>query len=489
MTMRPPHMTRSLHLSRRTFLQTAGGTAAGLSLAPQWLGSLALAHPTGSGKKPAVVRAAFIYPPTASLDQVGYYSWPGSTFDAEGRQRQYTARLAEIDRKLGVRISVNPQPLDTADHVTRFINEVKASQPQGLLLIPFKKGHWPHVTRIVKETQIPTVVLATLGVLLVGHVRELHREPGVYMINSLDNLDAVEQGMNMIRTAWWMRQSRIININGPDTRQTHVPRLGTQVRTIPHARFYDEFKTIGTPAHVKELAGTYMQTAEKLIQPTQADVVEAAKTYFVLKTLVEQEQADAVMMNCLPGLQRPHQHVPPCMGFMGLRDEGIPAGCESDLDATLTMMLLQQLFDKPAFQHNPTVETETNHYFCAHCTSASKMRGPNEKPEPYVLMSHAEAGWGCVPRVLFTPGQEVTIAKYLSVKTEAETPQMLVYSGRLVGCPPIPATGGCRTNAEATINELDDVADLKGHHLCMVYGDYARQLRRFCRLTGVEAMV
>ena len=55
------------------------------------------------------------------------------------------------------------------------------------------------------------------------------------------------------------------------------------------------------------------------------------------------------MMNCLPGLKHPHQHVPPCLGYMKLRDEGIPMGCESDLDATLTMMLEQQLFDRPAF--------------------------------------------------------------------------------------------------------------------------------------------
>jgi hypothetical protein len=153
------------------------------------------------------------------------------------------------------------------------------------------------------------------------------------------------------------------------------------------------------------------------------------------------------------------------------------------------MMLYQYLYDRPGFQHNPTVETEKNHYFCAHCTSASRMNGPGSKPEPYVLMNHAEAGWGCVPRVLFTPGQQVTIAKYLSVRSDSETPQMLVYSGELVGCPGVPSTGGCRTNAETTINELDDVADLKGHHLVMAYGENATSLRRFCRLYGIEAVV
>jgi hypothetical protein len=472
------------------FLQAAGGTAAGLSLnSHQWLGSVAAAQPAGQSRRPAVVRAAFIYPPTASLRKVGYYSWPGSTFDAEGRQAQYTLRLQAIERKLGMRIPVEPQALDENESVTHFINKIKSNPPDGLLLVPFKKGHWPHVTRIVKETNVPTIVLATLGVLLVGHVRELHRKPGVYMINSLDNLDAVEQGMSMIRTASWMKQSCILNIARGTAADRVVPHLGTKVRTVANTGFIEEFQRTKATAEVKKLAAAYRDNATKVIQPNEEDILNAARAYFALKHVVETEKADAVMMDCLPGLKHPHQHVPPCVGFMSLRDEGIPAGCESDLDATLTMMLYQYLFDRPGFQHNPTVETEKNHYFCAHCTSASKMNGPGSKPEPYVLMSHAEAGWGCVPRVLFTPGRQVTIAKYLSVRSDSETPQMLVYSGELVGCPGIPPAGGCRTNAETTINELHDVADLKGHHLVMAYGEHAKSLRRFCRLYGIEAVV
>ena len=86
------------HFSRRMFLKAASGTAAGLSLnSHQLFGSLATAQQTGQTKRPAIVRAAFIYPPTASLRKVGYYSWPGSTFDAEGRQAQYTSKLKAIE--------------------------------------------------------------------------------------------------------------------------------------------------------------------------------------------------------------------------------------------------------------------------------------------------------------------------------------------------------------------------------------------------------
>lgn len=486
--MRPSHTATGL--SRRMFLQVMGGTATTLSLSTQrWLGGLALAQPAGQAKRPAVVRAAFLYPPTESLRQAGYYSWPGSNFDAEGRQMQYTGRLRALEAKLGIRVIPEQKPLDEEATVTQFIRQVRAEPPDALFLVPFKKGHWPHVTRIVEETKVPTVVLATLGVLLVGMVRELQHKPGVYMINSLDNFDAVEQGLRMVRAASWMRQGRILNIAKSAAAERTVPHLGTKVRTVANTEYIEEFKRTGATDEVKELAARYKSGATKILQPNDEDIFDAARATVALRRVVEAAKVDAVMMDCLPGLQHPHQHVPPCMGFMDSRDRGVPAGCESDLDATLTMMLLQYLFERPGFQHNPTVETERNHYFCAHCTSATRMKGLDATPEPYVLMNHAEAGWGCVPRVLFSPGQDITITKYLSVKADSEKPQMLVYSGQIVGCPSVPQAGGCRTNAETTINELADVTELKGHHLIMVYGNHAKALGRFCQMYNVEATV
>ncbi|MHC4192527.1 MAG: hypothetical protein ACYSUB_23165 [Planctomycetota bacterium] len=54
--------------------------------------------------------------------------------------------------------------------------------------------------------------------------------------------------------------------------------------------------------------------------------------------------------------------------------------------------------------------------------------------------------------------------------------------------PGIPQTGGCRTNIEMTINEIDDVCDVKGMHQIIFYGNYARQLRIFCQLYGIEEL-
>jgi hypothetical protein len=469
---------------RRDFLQTVGTAAGGAMLLSG--GALAATGPEAAPrtKQVATVRAAFLYPPPESLTKAGYWSWPGSSFDPVRRQKQYTAGLRAIEQRLGIRLVLDEKPIDTAADAAALLAAVKESKPDGILLIPLQKQHWQHVLEIVKQAGVPAVVLATLGVLLVDHIRQLHRQPGAYLVSSQDNLDAVEYGLRMIRTVRWMKEARLVSITGSKESEATVAHLGTRLRTIPHARFVAEYQRTEITAAVQELAGSYRKGAKEIVEPSPADILESARAYFALKRIAQQEQADAMMMECLSGLRIPHQHCPPCMGFMSLRDEGFPIGCQADLSSTLTLMLVQQLFGKPGFQQNAAMDTERNLYFGSHCTSPSKMNGPEGPAEPYALRSHAEAGWGCVPRVLFKQGQEVTMAQYLPRKE----PQMLVYTGKIVGCPPIPPTGGCRTNLLLSINEVDDVCDVKGMHQIVFYGDHGKQLRAFCQMSGVEAV-
>lgn len=476
-------------MPRRDFIKTVGVSAAGVSLgASGIMGTTGMVgrSPADKVKKIAVIRGSFLYPPTKKLEEKGYYSWPGSDFKAEERHKQYMTRIKEIESKLGIRIEMDIKPINVNSDVDKFIAETKTTKPDGLLLIPFKKApSGDQVVRIIEETKIPTVVLATLGILLIGQIKQLSDQAGVYMINSLDNLEAVESGLKMIKTRSWLQNALIVDVGGANVIETIVPFLGTTVRSIPHQRFYDYFANTKVNKEVQALAKQYLSNAVNIIQPKKEDIIESAKSYFIFKKILAEEKADALMMDCLPGLGIPHKHVPPCMGYMSLRDEGVAMGCESDLDATISMMLLQELFGKPGFQHNPSYDTENDRYFCAHCTSASKMNGVDQPAEPYELMSHAEAGWGTVPRVLFKEGQEVTIVKYLA----KEKPQLLLYSGKTISCPPIPPTGGCRTNVTTTLNELEKGTDLKGHHLIMIYGNHVKQLKRFSQLFNIEVVV
>ena len=469
-------------MRRRDFARLVGAGA----LAP----SVALPSPARIASRPAgepvgYVKAVFAYPPTESLRREGYYSWPGSSFEAEARHREYAAALEAAARRMNLRLEVEPRAIDSKEDAERFARAAVEARPDGLLLIPLKKSHADYLPPILEATGLPAVIFTTAGVLLNPQIREFQAREKVHVVVSLDNVAAAAWGLRLIQARRRMADSTIVDLAGERRDEFRVPTLGTRVVRVPLADFYDLFaRTSAEEPDVRHRAARYLREAVRLEEPNERDVLEAAKCYSVLKRILERERGDAVMMTCLPGLRHPRRHVPPCMGFMDLRDEGIPAGCESDLDATLTLMLLEYLFDKPGFQHNPSADTERKLYFGAHCTSPTRLWGRNGPAERYVLRSHAEAGWGCVPQVLLSVGQRVTFAKLHSKPTP---PEMVIYSGTIAGCPANPPAGGCRTNVEVKVDGLEDPAEVKSHHLCLCYGDHAAALRSFCRLHGLKA--
>jgi L-fucose isomerase-like protein len=470
---------------RRDFLQTMSAAAGALTFVSspgfQVAASYAGSAPT---KKTPTVHGSFIYPPTASLEREGYWSWPGSSFKPEETQSEYTARIKALANDLQIHVDMESTPLDSNASVQEFAQKVNRSQADAVLLVLFKKFHWDRVMGVLEAVKVPAVVVAPIGVLLAEYVLELRGKPQTYLINSADVFQPLAEALRAISASRRTRDSLIVNIGGEETEEVAEKHLGTHVRTIPHERYYEAFRQVPLDDRVRELAQAYGQGAKEIVEPTEHDITEAARSYFALKQIVDEEKGDALMMDCLPGLRKPHRHVPPCMGFMSLHDEGIVAGCQSDLEATLTMLIVRNLSEKPSFQNNPCLDTERNHFFGAHCTAPSKMAGFDAPPESYLLRSHNEAGWGCVPQVLFREGQEVTMVHYFS----EEVPKMSIYTGEVACCyPKLP--GGCRTNIEITLNELSDVRDLVyGGHQIIFYGHHSKQLQMFCQLSGIEAV-
>jgi hypothetical protein len=464
-------------MERRGFLRSAGAAGCGLLLGADELLTAFAAEGSTRQKEPARVRCAFLYPPSETLEGQ-WWSWPGNDFDAEGRQQQYTEALRGIERDLGMRIRVDDEPLDSAESVTRFIDEVNRSRLDGLLLVPFKASHFAQTDQIIRATDVPTIIFTCLGVKH-GSIAKYFTK-GCHVIVSLDNFDALRYAMRMVATARWMAQARILSIAGQEARaDTALPHLGTVVRGVSIGRFVEEVE--GTPVgkDVRALARAFKRNARRVCEPRDPEIVTAARVHFALKRLIDAEEADAVTMDCLR-----RGKYQPCMSFMTLRDAGTAAGCENDIPATLTLMLVQQLFGRPGFQHNPAFETEANHYFASHCTCPSKLLGPEGPISPYLLRNYAHTNDPtCVPQVLWRPGEAVTMARYVP----GDAPAMLAYSGTVVKSYAMPPVGGCRTNVEITINELPRAADVKGHHDVLFYGDYARELRTFCRIYGIEA--
>ncbi len=117
----------------------------------------------------------------------------------------------------------------------------------------------------------------------------------------------------------------------------------------------------------------------------------ALRVYGALRQIVAEYDLGALTVRCFDLLD-PVQNTG-CLGLALLNDQGVIAGCEGDLPALLSMVILNALTDEPVFMANPSrLDLTQNQIVLAHCTC------PLSMTEGYSLHSHFESGLGVAIR-------------------------------------------------------------------------------------------
>ena len=134
------------------------------------------------------------------------------------------------------------------------------------------------------------------------------------------------------------------------------------------------------------------------------DAVEAkGDIYEALKVIISQHQLQGFTLRCFDLLSTVKDTG--CMPLARLNAEGYVAGCEGDVPAMLSMMIVRSLAGVSGFQANPAhINPETGEMLFAHCTI------PLNMVERYELDTHFESGIGTGIRGFMKPGP-VTLFK------------------------------------------------------------------------------
>lgn len=440
----------------------------------------ATAEEKPAGPQHATIRVAFLYPPSKTFadNPDGWWSWPGNEFDAEARQRQYTAALRDMEQKLGVQLVIDDHALADSQQAAALAKELQAQRPDGLLLVMFYNGSLAPADLLLKAAEtagIPVVFYIGLGVKHgpVGH----YRRPGVYFIQSLDNLDAIEYGLRMIHAKKRMRHSRLLSITeAPEPRDSVEPFFGLTIRLIPFARYAEEFQKTPIDDAARRVMTQFTAGAKEQRGITPESLENAARAHRTLQKLLADEQADAVAMNCLRrGMLKP------CMSFALWNSQLVPAACQNDLTSVCCQLLGKFLVGRPGFIHNICYETEGNSFYASHCTCPTKLHGPDGPDAPYLLRRFAHTNEGsCAIQVFWNEGDPVTMVQYYP----GQEPALDVYAGRVVKSHAMPPTAGCTTNVAVQITDLADNCQVGGGdwHNVLFCGDFARKFRLFARL-------
>ena len=482
--MQTPHQCAGC-LSRRRCLQIISTAATGLTFSGGILPALAKSRkadpdfvdPTRLRPHPKVrLDAAILQQPRPY-----WLGWPGKTYNLDQRQKEYRAQLADSCRRLTIDLHEEDKPIEDEAAMTAFLKAVRERKPDGLLVILQHMSCWSWVNRLANEAGVPLIVFSPIGTSFTGHVAGISRQPGVYVVSSLE-WSAVEDGLRMVRAKRMFEETRMLWIQGNQRNETVLERLGTKVRAIPRNTFNELFDKMPVNEEVKDVATTFRKHAKRVVEPTWQDSLNSARVYTTTKRLLTDEQANALSMDCLGMVNAKLMPTPPCGAWTMFQDMGVTCGCEADLFGATSLMLTSYLLDRPGYMNDPVAETAKNLLVASHCVSGTRLNGFGQKPAPYILRSHSESGLGISVQVLWPVGAPVSLIRFQNPN------QLILDSGTVVGNVDTPPAGGCRTSVEIKMDNIEDCRDVLGFHQVVTLGHHRHVVEAFCQLYGIKVI-
>ena len=172
-----------------------------------------------------------------------------------------------------------------------------------------------------------------------------------------------------------------------------MAKLGIELVDIPMQALFDAINKQDDKTNTENADGDAIQKS----------LPGAERIYQALKDVVVQYRLQGFTLRCFDLLTTIKNTG--CLALAKLNAEGYVAGCEGDVPAMLTMMIVRSLFGISGFQANPAnINPETGEVLFAHCTI------PLDMVEHYEYDTHFESGIGVGIRGYMKEGA-VTIFK------------------------------------------------------------------------------
>ncbi len=238
---------------------------------------------------------------------------------------------------------------------------------------------------------------------------------------------------------------------------------GIETVDIDLRRLIDGIKSASQTEAV-EVAQALEKRSKTVKEPTDSDMLEAAKAYLAIKRICQEERLDAMTIRCFDIVKT--CGTTSCLALALLNDEGIVAGCEGDMQTLMSMYLAKRICGETAFMANPSQLTDKTSML-AHCTI------PLGMCDEIRLRSHFESGIGAAVQgvlplmdyTLFKWGGEKLDRYFVTEAKAVETP----YSDHF-----------CRTQITLNVNLKPYLLQHSiGNHHVIIRGRHAEEIRRF----------
>ncbi len=263
-------------------------------------------------------------------------------------------------------------------------------------------------------------------------------------------------------------------------------RYGFEVIKLPFREIFKYMDQI-TDEEAKPIADRIINGSKETKVNTDW-FINDVKYYLAAKKMMDIYDCNAFSTTCheLCTSEIPQERkFTPCMCHSLMKDEGIPSGCEEDLNALLAMTILQYAAHRPAFMGNPNHETDEL-LRIHHAVPALCMNGYGTKPLEYKLWAFTGQGFGGKLQVDFTENEQdhVTLARFNPAGDTicVKVGQVLRSEYDEVYCSPY-----YYIQMDDARRYMHHLAGF-GHHQVLVFGDYMQELKDLAEVMNFKVL-
>lgn len=468
--MLPPTMTR-----RRFGITLCGAQLSRLFAQPQL--------PRSFG--PAAIAKVYVSAPQTH--------WPRPGLDVTKEVVEVDARLAEVERRHSQDLRfTGGQVLTAANQLESWVKTL--GDADAVLVIPVSQPSVP-IPSVADAAKLPALCFSRP---YAGHQWSgiaTARKAGGRRLDVLatSSYGAFDAYVPVFRAIRHMRHSKVlVATDRPESRKAlsadFTAHFGTRFGFLNYA----DLKTAFDAADINQArreAGEFTRGALKVVEPTPREVQDALRFYIAMRNVLAQEGANAITVDCFPGLLAHRMPAYPCIAWSKLNDQGLYGVCEGDVASTMTQVLITSATGMPGFVSDPVFDVSRNEVIHAHCVAATKMNGINGPSSPYLVRHHLETGEGASMQVLMPSDQPITVGEFWGAKRFLlSTAEVTGTVAEVTGSPD--AERGCRSKIRTRVSDAEKWLEnyQAGLHRVIFYGDHVKTVGRMGRLMGFEVI-
>ncbi len=256
-------------------------------------------------------------------------------------------------------------------------------------------------------------------------------------------------------------------------------RLGMSIVPISQNELIKRFE-LTDETSARQAADSWRSSATSIegLDDSESEIIRACRLSVALRRLIEEHNADGAAIACFDLIGK--LNTTSCLAVSMLNDTaGLVGGCEGDLDAAATLMLLKSMNREFVWVANPIIRSN-DQVDLVHCTAPRCACG---SMRPYRLLRHHESGKGVSPEVcLPDDAKEVTL-----VRIGNQLSEMVAHAGLSLPRPLEKKLCACHTQLRVRVESSQKVVDsLLGTHFVVTYGNILKPLKYISQLTGLQ---